>query len=172
MANKLKVAIVGCGAVAEKRHIPGFARLKQNVTIQAVCDKNKELASKVAAQYGITNVYTTQTEMLAKENLDIIDVCTPPQIHAPIAIEALEHGCHVLMEKPMALSAADCDSMIEAAKKVSDYFIDNLSKDYVPCWDFEAPGAPDAKRDSSAAAIAASGLFELSTLVETKNERY
>lgn len=117
MANKLRVAIVGCGAVAEKRHIPGFARLKQNVTIQAVCDKNKELASKVAAQYGITNIYTTQTEMLAKENLDIIDVCTPPQIHAPIAIEALEHGCHVLMEKPMALSAADCDSMIEAAQK-------------------------------------------------------
>jgi predicted dehydrogenase len=117
MANKLKVAIVGCGAVAEKRHIPGFARLKRNVTIQAVCDKNKELAQKVATRYGISNIYSSQTEMLARENLDIIDVCTPPQIHAPIAIEALEHGCHVLMEKPMALTVADCDSMIESARK-------------------------------------------------------
>ena len=48
MTNKLKVGIVGCGAVADKRHIPSFARLKKNITIQAVCDKNEELAKEIA----------------------------------------------------------------------------------------------------------------------------
>jgi len=117
MADKLKVAIVGCGAVADKRHIPSFARLRDNVVIQSVCDKNEELAKKVALKYRIPRVYTNQTEMLAAEKLDIIDVCTPPQIHASIAVEALELGCHVLLEKPMALTVADCDKMIEAAHK-------------------------------------------------------
>jgi predicted dehydrogenase len=55
--------------------------------------------------------------MLASEKLDIVDICTPPQIHATIAVEALEHGCHVLLEKPMALTSSDCDMMIEAARK-------------------------------------------------------
>jgi predicted dehydrogenase len=117
MTDKLRVAIVGCGAVAEKRHIPGFMRLKKNVFIQAVCDKNEELAKKVALKYGIPKVYSSQTDMLASEKLDIVDICTPPQIHAPIAVEALEHGCHVLLEKPMALTSSDCDKMIKAASK-------------------------------------------------------
>jgi predicted dehydrogenase len=117
MPDKLKVAIVGCGAVTEHRHIPGFNRIKSKAVIRAVCDKNIELARKVAGKFGIPGVYTSQTEMLKAEKIDVVDVCTPPHIHAPIAIEALEHGCHVLMEKPMALTVADCDSMIAAAAK-------------------------------------------------------
>jgi predicted dehydrogenase len=117
MTDKLKVAIVGCGAVADKRHIPGFIRLKKHVFIQAVCDKNEELAKRVALKYKIPKVYTNQADMLASEKLDIVDICTPPQIHASIAVEALEHGCHVLLEKPMALTSSDCDMMIEAAGK-------------------------------------------------------
>jgi UDP-N-acetylglucosamine 3-dehydrogenase len=117
MSAKLNVAIVGCGAVADKRHIPSFAKLKNKVTVQAVCDKNEELAKQVALRHRIPKVFVSQTEMLKAEKIDIVDVCTPPQIHAPIAVEAFEAGCHVLMEKPMALTTADCDKMIEAAKK-------------------------------------------------------
>jgi len=117
MSDKLKVAVVGCGAVTEHRHIPSFARIKNKVMLQAVCDKNEELARKVAQNHHIPEVYTSQTDMLKSEKIDIVDVCTPPQIHAPIAIEALENGCHVLLEKPMALTVSDCDKMIEAARK-------------------------------------------------------
>jgi len=117
MSSKLNVAIVGCGAVADKRHIPSFARLKDKVAVRAVCDKNEELAKLVALRHGIPRVFVSQAEMLKAEEIDIVDVCTPPQIHAPIAVEALEAGCHVLMEKPMALTTADCDKMIEAAIK-------------------------------------------------------
>jgi len=117
MTEKLRVAIVGCGAVTEHRHIPGFKKLQDKVILQAVCDKNLDLARQMAQRHGIPGVYTSQAEMLKAQKLDVVDVCTPPQIHAPIAIEALENGCHVLLEKPMALTTTDCDRMIEAARK-------------------------------------------------------
>jgi predicted dehydrogenase len=112
--DKLKVGIVGCGGVVHQEHIPSFSRL-DNVVIQAVCDKNQELARQTAAGHRIPGVYAEITDMLAKEKLDIVDICVPPQIHAPIALEALQAGCHVLMEKPMALKVSDCDAMLEAA---------------------------------------------------------
>lgn len=117
MSDKLKVGIVGCGAVAKQCHIPSFMKIKRNVTLQAVCDKNENLAREVAKKYGIPGVYPDILEMLARENLDMVDICVPQQIHAPLAIQALEHGCHVLVEKPMALKTSECDQMLEASRK-------------------------------------------------------
>jgi len=117
MPDKLKVGIVGCGAIASIRHIPAFLKLKNEVTFQAVCDKNESLAQETSQKYQIPGVYSDLSQMLSEENLDIIDVCTSPQVHAPLAIEAIEHGCHVLLEKPMALKISDCDQMIDASHK-------------------------------------------------------
>ncbi|MFH0846720.1 MAG: Gfo/Idh/MocA family oxidoreductase [Chloroflexota bacterium] len=117
MANKLQVGIVGCGAVAAKRHIPGFLRLRNKVVFQAVCDRNEALARETAKRFAIPWAYPSLSEMLAQEKLDIVDICTPPQTHAAVAIEALEKGCHILLEKPMALTTADCDGMLSASQK-------------------------------------------------------
>jgi len=115
--DKLKVAVVGCGFVAQKRHIPSFLRLKGEVSLCALCDLNQGLVKEVARKFGVKHVYSDLSEMLSKEDLDIVDICTPPQAHATVAIESIEHGCNVLMEKPMALSVSDCDKMINSAKK-------------------------------------------------------
>ncbi len=115
--SQLKVGIVGCGFIAEAQHIPSFQRLGKNVILQAVCDRNENLARQTAKKYGIPVAYSDLAEMLSKEKLNIVDICTPPQSHAAIALQAIEHGCHVLLEKPMALKTDDCDQMIEAAKK-------------------------------------------------------
>lgn len=117
MPVKFKIGIVGCGAVAKERHIPSFMKLKKDITLQAVCDKNDSLARDIARKYGIPKVYSNILEMLERENLDIVDICVPQQVHAPLAIQALEHGCHVLLEKPMALKTSECDQMIEASHK-------------------------------------------------------
>ncbi len=117
MPDKLKIGIVGCGAVAKERHIPSFMRVKNKVTLQAVCDRNENLATDIAKEYRIPKVFPDISEMLAKENLDVIDICVPQQIHAPLAIQALEHGCHVLIEKPMALKISECDQIIEASRR-------------------------------------------------------
>ena len=117
MKEKLKVGIVGCGAVAQERHIPGFTKVKNKVILQAVCDKNEELASRIGRQYGISGIYPDISEMLAKEKLDIVDICVPQQIHAPLAIKVLEHGINVLIEKPMAMTASECDDIIATSHK-------------------------------------------------------
>jgi len=113
--KKLNVAIVGTGAIASERHIPILSRTPQ-AQVVAVSDLNKEAAEKVASCFRIPHVYTDMKEMLSKEPLDIVDLCTPPQTHADLALQAIEHGCHVIMEKPMALRSEDCKRMIEAAR--------------------------------------------------------
>jgi predicted dehydrogenase len=114
--SKLKVGIVGCGLIAKLRHIPAYKKMK-NVEIRAVCDLNEEIAKSTAEKFKIDQFYTDTSEMFSKEELDIVDICVPPQIHAPIAIEAMGAGSNVIMEKPMALSVKDCDNMIDVAKR-------------------------------------------------------
>lgn len=114
--GKLRVGVVGCGFIA-KQHIPCFLRLRKNVVVRAVCDINQSLATSVAGEFGIPCAYSNLSEMLRKENLDIVDICTPPQTHAPLAIETMEKGCHVLLEKPMALKVSECDQMNNVAQK-------------------------------------------------------
>ncbi|MFB0562661.1 MAG: Gfo/Idh/MocA family protein [Candidatus Lokiarchaeia archaeon] len=115
--NRLKVGVVGCGVVAQKRHIPALMKLRKNVTINAVCDLNENLAKEVAKRFGIPHTYTKLSDMLSREDLDIVDVCTPPQTHTSVAIEAMERGCSVVLEKPMAPSVKDCDNIIKASEK-------------------------------------------------------
>lgn len=115
--NKLKVVLVGCGSVAQKRHIPSFLRLKKDVSLCAVCDLKQGLARDVANRFGIPNMYSDLSKMLSNEHPDIVDVCTPPEVHASVALEAMESGCHILLEKPMASSLSDCDKMIQASRK-------------------------------------------------------
>jgi predicted dehydrogenase len=115
--SELKVGIVGCGFIAKKRHIPCFLGLGRNVVVRAVCDLNQSLATSAAKEFDIPIAYSDLSEMLRKESLDIVDICTPPQTHAAIAIEAMERDCHVILEKPMALKVSDCDQMNNVARK-------------------------------------------------------
>lgn len=116
MVNALKVGVVGCGVIASSTHIPIFKKTK-SVIVTAVCDRNESLARETANKLGIPKSYSDISQMLQKENLDIIDMCTPPQTHASLAVQAMEHGCHVFMEKPMALMTSECDQMIQASQK-------------------------------------------------------
>lgn len=113
--QKLKVGIIGCGLISKLRHIPAYKRLK-DFEVQAVCDLNEELARDTAKEFNVPKYYTDTSKMFAEEDLDIVDICVPPQIHAPIAIDAMESGSHVIMEKPMATKVSDCEEMIKVSK--------------------------------------------------------
>ena len=117
--EKLKVGIVGCGFIAKERHIPGYKRMKNTVDLCAVCDLNEKLAMETAKDFRIAHAYSNVSEMLSKEDLDIVDICVPPQVHATVAVETMENGCNVIMEKPLALKTSDCDQMVDAARKHS-----------------------------------------------------
>ncbi|OGI19101.1 MAG: hypothetical protein A3B68_07870 [Candidatus Melainabacteria bacterium RIFCSPHIGHO2_02_FULL_34_12] len=117
MGKRLKVAIIGCGLVSSKKHIPALLNLKSKAQIVAVCDLNKDLAAAVAKKFGIQRIYADLAEMILKESPDVVDICTPPQTHVKLAVEAIENGCHVMIEKPMALTVRDCDEMIKASEQ-------------------------------------------------------
>lgn len=110
--DKLGFAIVGCGRIAQ-RHAEHINRLGSLV---ATCDIIRERAEGLATQYG-SRAYSSIEEMLTAEgDVDVISVCTPNGLHALHAISALNAGCHVLCEKPMAVSVTDCRLMIAASE--------------------------------------------------------
>jgi predicted dehydrogenase len=114
--NDLKVGLVGAGHIAEESHLPVYQK-NTNVELTAICDQRLPAATKLAGKFGAQKVYQDQTSMLSKEKLDVVDICTPPATHKDLAVEAMNAGCHVICEKPMAMSIADTEEMIEASKR-------------------------------------------------------
>jgi predicted dehydrogenase len=111
----LKVAIVGCGVITTRKYIPIFHKLKNRTTLVGICDTNESALKQVAAMFNIRNTYMDFGEMILRQRPDIVAVCTPPATHTRLVIEALEKGSHVLVEKPMALTSADCHKMVDAS---------------------------------------------------------
>jgi predicted dehydrogenase len=111
----VKVGIIGCGSIAQHRHLPEY-KMNKNVEIVAVCDVNEQRAIEVGKQYG-AKVYINYEELLASGTVDAVSVCTPNYLHAPISIAALKSGVHVLCEKPMATSKEEAQAMIQATKE-------------------------------------------------------
>ncbi|MEI7025022.1 Gfo/Idh/MocA family protein [Paenibacillus sp. y28] len=113
--SKIKVAVIGCGSISKHRHIPEYAAIPE-VELVAFCDIRLERAQAYAGQYG-ARAYSSYEELLAKEQLDAVSVCTPNALHAPVAIAAANAGVHVLVEKPMATTSDEAEAMIEAARR-------------------------------------------------------
>ena len=113
----VKVGIIGCGGIANGKHMPGLATVK-NAQMVAFCDIEIERATKAAKDYGVSGakVYTDYKELLKDQEVEVIHVCTPNLSHSFITIDALESGKHVMCEKPMAKTAEDARKMLEVAK--------------------------------------------------------
>ncbi|RLF18859.1 MAG: hypothetical protein DRZ82_07430 [Thermoprotei archaeon] len=116
MHTQYRVGIIGCGREA-KMHLMGWRVLK-NVDVVAAADINKEVAENFCKQYNVPKSYTDYKEMMTREDLDIISICTWPSSHAEITIEAVKLGVKgILCEKPMCLSLAKADAMIRACEE-------------------------------------------------------
>ncbi|CAJ2234919.1 Gfo/Idh/MocA family protein [Companilactobacillus paralimentarius] len=116
MSNKVvKVGIIGCGRIAQTRHIPEYAS-NNSVEIAGYFDFNKERAQAIAKQYG-GKVYDSVEEMLDDPDIDAVSVCVTNSAHASVSIQALNAGKDVLCEKPMATSLEDSEEMVSVAKK-------------------------------------------------------
>lgn len=110
-----KVGIIGCGKIAQVRHIPEYVNNK-NAELAAFYDMNTERAKELAGLYG-GRVCESYQEMLADPAIDAVSVCTANNVHADITIAALRAGKHVLCEKPMATTLEECEAMVSAAKE-------------------------------------------------------
>lgn len=126
MSKKVRIAIVGCGGIANQKHMPSIKQFPERAEMVAFCDIIPERAEKACAEYGAegAKVYTDYKEMLADTSIefDVVHVCTPNVAHCPITVAAFEAGKHVMCEKPMAHCTADAQKMIDAWKKSGKKF--------------------------------------------------
>ncbi|MDQ0297950.1 putative dehydrogenase [Salibacterium salarium] len=111
----LKAAVIGCGSIAKNRHLLEYEANEQ-VEITAVCDVVEIRLTETAEVYDAA-AYTDYKKLLQNEKVDVVSVCLPNALHAPVSIAALEAGAHVLCEKPMATSSQEAQDMINAAER-------------------------------------------------------
>lgn len=111
--SELRFAIIGCGKIAP-RHAAEAAKQGQLV---AVCDIVPAKADALAGEFNSKAYYSIEDLLAGEKNLQVLAICTPNGLHAEHSIQALQAGCHVLCEKPLSISVADAENMIEAAKK-------------------------------------------------------
>jgi predicted dehydrogenase len=112
----VRIGIVGCGVIAQLRHIPDILRIK-GAQIAAICERDSALLTRVGERLRTAKRYDDFSRMLSQEKLDIVDICTPPQTHYALSIEAAESGCHVLVEKPAALTVEEFDRIAETCTR-------------------------------------------------------
>lgn len=116
----MKLAIVGAGVIAQVHHIPAFKA--NGVEIVAVYDRKAEKAHRMADPLG-AKVYTDLDEMLKDPEIDAVTICTRTDMHAPMAVKAVEAGKDVFLEKPMALNLAEAKKIKDAVEKNNVVFM-------------------------------------------------
>ena len=111
----VKAAIIGCGKIAQVRHIPEYLE-HQAVNLVGFYDLNEKRAEELAEKYG-GKAYGSVEELLADPQIDAVSICTANHTHAELTIKALKAGKHVLCEKPMAITLEECQRMVECAEE-------------------------------------------------------
>src|SRR5215510_7981571 len=112
----LKWGVLGTSNFARNKMIPALQQ-SQHVEVSAIASRSPTSAEAVAAQFGIAKAYGTYRELLADGDIDVVYNPLPNHLHVPWSIRALEAGKHVLCEKPIGLSAAEAQHLLEAAER-------------------------------------------------------
>ncbi len=125
----LNVAVIGTGM--GRYHMQEFVECP-NVHLLAICDLNREEVEHFAGEYGAEHVFTDYRDLWVLEDLDAVGIAIPNDLHAPVAIEALEAGKHVMCEKPMAISLEDARRMVETARATGKRLMIGMSQRFRP----------------------------------------
>ena len=122
--KKLRCGVIGLGM--GKGHIRGY-QSHPNAEVVAIADQSVERLEACGNEFNVPSRYESAEEMLEKEELDVVSVVTPNKFHKPLTLAAFKAGCHVLCEKPMAMSADEGREMLAAAKKARKRLMINFS---------------------------------------------
>ncbi len=132
MSKKVRIGIIGCGAIAERLHIPEYIG-SPDAEVVAFCDVVKRKAAALVDRFVPgAQVYTDYIALLKKADVEGVSVCLPNYLHGPVTVAALRAGCHVLVEKPMATSLSEARRMLDAAQKAGKLLAVNQSQRLFP----------------------------------------
>ena len=118
----LRIGLIGCGFMGRThsnayRRVGNFFDLEYQPVLQAVCARNEASANAFAKKWGYASVETDWRRLVARKDIDLIDICTPNNSHAEIAIAAAKAGKMILCEKPLSMDAAEGLKMVQAIEK-------------------------------------------------------
>lgn len=117
--SKVNVGVIGTGIIGNS-HLKRYAAIP-DANVVAVCDIDETAARAAAEQYGVKTVYTDYHDVLARDDIQAVDVCLHNNLHAPVSIAAMRAGKHVYCEKPLAGSFADAKMMVDAAEETGKH---------------------------------------------------
>lgn len=148
---KVKIGIIGCGAIVQRAYLPGFSDPNSSLAkramqghnhngcadsqVAAIADVNETLATQIANQYGISKIFSDWHQIITEPEIDAVCVATPNFLHAEMVIAALKAGKHVLVEKPMAISWQDVKEMVKIADEKKLTLMVNHSFRYNPIYE-------------------------------------
>src|ERR1700679_2014101 len=112
----LKIAIVGCGKIADG-HIEEIQKMPATATVVAVADLELLMAEQIAVRYGIPAFYDDLDTLLSREKPDVVHITTPPGSHLALAIKGIDAGSHVYVEKPLTLDYAGSKRLVDHANR-------------------------------------------------------
>jgi predicted dehydrogenase len=128
MRERLRAGVIGLGY--GRAHVPGCQAA--GVEVAAVCQRNRVQAELVARRYGVPKVFDRWEELVAQPEVNLVVVATPPYLHHPIALRALELGKHVLCEKPLAMNLREAREMAEAAAAAKRVAVTSFNWRFTP----------------------------------------
>jgi predicted dehydrogenase len=131
--KRVRVAIVGTGVIAETAHIPAYLRNPHN-EIVAIVDKNPKQLARTAKKFKIKKTFDSVDDLLDKEDVDAMSICTPPDTHAEIALKGLERGVHILCEKPLATDVISGKKMVAASSKAGKILTVGFHRRFIPTY--------------------------------------
>ena len=133
MERIVKLGIIGCGGIANSKHMPALKKM-EDVEMVAFCDIIEERAKKAAEEFGVPGAkyYTDYKELLKDESIEVVHVCTPNREHSFITVDALEAGKHVMCEKPMAINTEEAQKMLDAARRTGKMLTIGYQNRYRP----------------------------------------
>jgi len=127
----IKIGIIGCGGIS-RAHARGYKNLTELFQVTATCDVIEANAADRGRELNAKHIYSDYRKMLKEGDIDAVDICLPHDIHGVISIAAMEAGKHVIVEKPIATTLEEADSMVCAAKKTGMTLMVALNQRYDP----------------------------------------
>jgi predicted dehydrogenase len=131
MSDPVRIGLIGAGAVVQVAHLPVLKKLK-NVQLAAICDVDLPKARALAERFGIRDVFDDIEDLLAHEQVDALLIATPNHLHEPHILAALAANAHVLVEKPVALTATGAQKVAKAAEKRGRVVMAGMTHRYRP----------------------------------------
>jgi predicted dehydrogenase len=143
----VRVGVVGGGLVAQAEHLPYLSSLRDRFSLAALVEPSRTVREALAARYGIAGAHADYRSMLDAGGLDAVVVCSPHGTHAEVVVAALAAGLHVFVEKPMCITLADADAIVDARDRAGKVVQVGTMKRYDPAVEAMLDALPGSADD-------------------------